>query len=419
MSPTPALTGLVEQTQLLVVGAGPVGLFAGLCAARRGLRVTLIERNFRGCEHGHASILHPSSLRLLEEHGLSAPLRAAGQLIDRVDLHVDGQLVKRLELPTPALTISQAVLEELLLQELRKTAVLIKAPYLVTKLEQEPTGIRAHIQRREQVSQVRGEEWEAVEMSSIDSGFVIGADGYDSYVRVALGLDNVEVARSELFAMFEGPDPGASSTLELAFAAGLGSLAMPLPNQRARWGFQLGSTPEASPSLAQLQTIVHARMPWRGALPQQVDWSTVTHFEQRLARGFGEERVWLAGDAAHITSPFGGQSMNGGLAEVHELVDGMANCLFEGKPLETLQQLGAAREREWAELLGFHVEFQSPTNAPAWLREHARRIIQALPASGSDLQRMMQELGVRMSSLSPSGTGHAEAMEHEHQEARA
>jgi 2-polyprenyl-6-methoxyphenol hydroxylase-like FAD-dependent oxidoreductase len=397
MSSTPSLTGLVESTQLLVVGAGPVGLFAGLCAARRGLRVALVERNFRGCEHGHASILHPSSLRLLDEHGLSSQLRAAGSVVERIDLRVDGRLVKSLELAMPALTISQGAFEELLLKELRAKAIEIKAPYVATAFEQEPAGVRTHIQRREPLgSPAHCDEWECVEASSIDSAFVIGADGYSSGVREALGLDNLDVGATETFAMFEGPEASAteSSTLELAFAAGLGSIVMPLPKQRTRWGFQLVSALDAAPNLDQLRALVGGRMPWRRSPPERVDWSTVTHFERRLARSFGNGRVWLAGDAAHITSPFGGQSMNGGLTEVHDLVDRMADCLLEGKSLDTVEQLGAAREREWAELLGFKVELQNPDNALAWLRGHARRIISALPASGLDLQRLMRDLGV-------------------------
>jgi 2-polyprenyl-6-methoxyphenol hydroxylase-like FAD-dependent oxidoreductase len=149
-----------------------------------------------------------------------------------------------------------------------------------------------------------------------------------------------------------------------------------------------------TPDLARLRALSAGRMPWCGTPPERVDWSTVTHFERRLARCFGDGRVWLAGDAAHITSPFGGQSMNGGLTEVHELVDRMAACLLAGKPLETLEQLGAASEREWAKLLGFKVEFENPAKAPPWLHEHARRIIPALPASGLDLQHLMRELGV-------------------------
>jgi len=146
---------------------------------------------------------------LLAEHGLSSQLHAAGRAIDRIELRVDGALVKNLDLPMPALSISQGAFEELLLKELRENNVEIKTPYLATAFEQEPGGVRTHIQRREPLgSPAHCEEWEGVEASSIDSAFVIGADGYNSCVRVALGLDNLDVAATELFAMFEGPDAG-------------------------------------------------------------------------------------------------------------------------------------------------------------------------------------------------------------------
>jgi 2-polyprenyl-6-methoxyphenol hydroxylase-like FAD-dependent oxidoreductase len=395
MTSSPALTGQIEKTQLLVVGAGPVGLFAGLCAVRRGLDVSVLERNFRGSDHGHASILHPSSLRLLAEHGLSADLLGAGRVIDAIDLHVDGALVKSLSLPMPALTIAQSAFEELLLKALRSYGVEVRAPYSAVSFERRRGGVRTHVQRREPLgSPARYDEWETVESASVDATFVIGADGYDSSVRAALGADNLDVAGTELFAMFEGPDPNAGHTFDLAFGAGLASLAMPLPKQRSRWGFQLFSALDAAPSPSQLRALSHARMPWRRDVPDQVEWSTVTHFERRLARTFGEDGVWLAGDAAHITSPLGGQSMNGGLSEVHDLVERMADCLVQGKPAAILEQLGRAREREWAKLLGFGVQFEHPADAPAWLREHARRIIAALPVSGLDLQHQMRALGV-------------------------
>src|SRR6186713_1532817 len=97
MNPHIAPLAPVESTQILVVGAGPVGLFSALCAAQRGLRVTVLEQNFRSTAPGHATILHPSSLRLMHEVGLSETLLAQGRVIDRIDLYVDGTRAKSLE----------------------------------------------------------------------------------------------------------------------------------------------------------------------------------------------------------------------------------------------------------------------------------------------------------------------------------
>ena len=80
----------IETAQILVVGAGPVGLLAGLCAARRGLEATLLEQNFRGYSRGHATLLHPSSVRLLAEFGISAQLFAEARPVDRVHVYIDG-----------------------------------------------------------------------------------------------------------------------------------------------------------------------------------------------------------------------------------------------------------------------------------------------------------------------------------------
>src|SRR5687767_9756394 len=65
-----------DSVQLLVVGAGPVGLFAALTAARLGIRVRVIDQVWRGYAPGHATLLHASSLELLEEAGVAARIRA-------------------------------------------------------------------------------------------------------------------------------------------------------------------------------------------------------------------------------------------------------------------------------------------------------------------------------------------------------
>jgi 2-polyprenyl-6-methoxyphenol hydroxylase-like FAD-dependent oxidoreductase len=387
----------VSKTQLLVVGAGPVGLFAALCAARRGLQVTLLEQNFRSYARGHATLLHPSSFRLLAELGFAQRLLAEGRPIDHVDLYMDGKHMRSLELAMPALTIPQGVLEELLMKELRYEAVEIRTPCEATAFGVSADVVRARVVRRELASpRSAGQEgeWEPVESSLLEAEFVIGADGYDSRVRACLGIESLDVGATETFAMFEGPRATVGTTLDLSFQEGLGSVAMPLPEQRGRWGFQVDGDLSRVPDLAQLEELLKERAPWHEQAALGVDWSTVTHFERRLARRFGAGRVWLAGDAAHITSPFGGQSMNGGLTEAFDLVEYMAACLLERKPLATLEQLGAAREREWHKLLGFNPHFDGPENAPSWLREHARRIVPALPASGLDLQHLLRQLGM-------------------------
>ena len=387
----------VERTQILVVGGGPVGLFAALSAARRGLQVTVLEQNFRSTAPGHATLLHASSLWLAAELGLSEKLLAEGKVIDGIDVYVDGAPVKRLDLTRPVLTIAQNVFEEVLLKALRTEEVDIRSPCEATTLTRSASSVQARVVRRELQTlgaPAHDGEWAPVESSLIDTDFVIGADGYQSRVRAGLGLDTLDLGATETFAMFEGPRPIVESTMSLGFCDGLSSSAFSLPGHRGRWGFQLASAFSAQPDLEQLRTLLTERAPWHEQEPSEVEWSTVTHFERRLARRFGSGRVWLAGDAAHITNPFGGQSMNGGLSEASDLVERMADCILNGKPLATLEHLAAVREREWHKLLGFNVQFDAAASAPAWLRESARRIVPTLPASGADLQQLLLQLGL-------------------------
>jgi 2-polyprenyl-6-methoxyphenol hydroxylase-like FAD-dependent oxidoreductase len=388
------------RTQILVVGGGPVGLFSALCAARRGLEVIVLEQNFRSTAPGHASILHPSSLGLMTELGLSEPLLAHGKIIDRIELYIEEAHTKSLELARPALTIPQNAFEEVLLKALRQEEIEIRSPCEATAITPSDGSVQTRVVRRELRtlgSPPHDGEWEPIETALIDADFVIGADGYDSRVRASLGLESLDLGSTETFAMFEGAQPAFASTMKLGFQGGLGSAAFPLPDGRKRWGFQLASDLSTLPDLDQLRSLLAERAPWLEApesLPSELDWSTVTHFERRLTRRFGRGRVWLAGDAAHVTSPFGAQSMNVGLSEASELVERMAGCLLANQPLSGLEQLAATREREWQRLLGFDVRLDTVGTAPSWLREHALRILPTLPASGADLHKLLSQLGL-------------------------
>ena len=63
-----------RETEVLVVGAGPVGLFSALSLARHGVRVQIVDEQFRTAAHSYALALHSSSLGLLHEAGVAEKL---------------------------------------------------------------------------------------------------------------------------------------------------------------------------------------------------------------------------------------------------------------------------------------------------------------------------------------------------------
>ncbi|MFZ5896933.1 MAG: FAD-dependent oxidoreductase [Myxococcota bacterium] len=390
-----------ERVQVLVVGAGPVGLFAALCAAKRGLHVLVIDHVWRGYASGHASLLHTGFLDLLEDGPLLRKLKADGHTLDRVAVHVDGTEVAACELPAPALVVPQSVLEGALLSELRALDVEVRTPHQAATIEQHAGHVDVRVLRRELVtsgSPALRSEWEPVESMLVQADFVVGADGYDSRVRSALGIDVVEVGALESFAIFEvSGHAEARSSASLLFNESVGSLLLPLPNGRFRWALQLSDSLDSTPDIELLRSLLKARPPAHAEEIDHVDWSTVMHFERRLARGFGKGRVWLAGDAAHVTNPFGAQSMNVGLQEAHTLIGRIADALQGRNGHGSLERYAAEYEREWHKLFGINVRFDLAPNAPRWLSTYARRIVPALPASGPDLEKMLGQLGLRLS----------------------
>jgi len=386
--------------ELLVVGAGPVGLCAALCAARAGLDVEVIDQTFRGFGRGYATLLHPRVVRLLEELGVAAQVRQSGNEIRGIGLHAEGAPRLRLELPTPALAVSQGVLEQALLAALRELDVTISAPCEATTILQQAASVAVRVVRRELVtygSPAEYSDWAPVESSLVHAAFVIGADGYDSRVRNALGIECATLGETESFAMFELPAHGGpSSDIELGFSGGLVSAVVPLPGGRVRAGFQLDSGLDLEPDVTRLHELAHARAPWFANGQREVDWGTVIHFERRLVRRFGSGRVWLAGDAAHVTSPFGGQSMNLGLLEAAQFVADLVRCTKGGARLSIVDEHAAERLREWHKLLGYNVRVDLLSHAPSWLPTYARRVAPVLPASGAELKQLLEQVGLRL-----------------------
>lgn len=389
------------SVELLVVGAGPVGLFAGLSAARAGIETTIIDHSYRGFGRGYAALLHPSTVRLLADAGVPESALAAGRRIHRIALRVDDTARMVLELPEPAVALSQSSLEQALLAALRSTGVEILSPCEGGVLREHGTGVDVRVVRRELVtlgSPADYSEWQPVESSTLRAAFVIGADGYDSRVRSALGIDVMKLGDTESFAMFEvPPDATTSPDIELSFSDSLASAVVPLAEGRARFGFQLASGLDREPTPERLSELVHERAPWFDDRLRRVDWSSTMHFERRLVRRFGNGRVWLAGDAAHVTSPLGAHSMNLGLAEAGDLVRRVHACLRYGAELGHLGQYGSERQREWHKLLGYNVKFELLPHAPPWLRRYAPRVAPMLPASGGELKCLLDQLGLTVS----------------------
>ena len=284
----------------------------------------------------------------------------------------------------------------------------------------EPRGdtVTASVERLEKESggyAVAHTEWLVGETLSFRAGFVIGADGHRSLVRRALGTAFDETGPSQAFAIFECTAPGAGDEMRLVIDPGSVNALWPLPDGRARWSLEL-KAPEVSaadrfksrlttmmgehffPHLDEARTreLLRERAPWFEKGAMDIGWSIEVRFERRLAESFGRGRVWLAGDAAHLTGPAGMQSMNAGLAEAHDLAGRIKRVRDGHAGLDLLDAYGRERLAEWAFLLGRRGGLRPGASAPEFVAQNAARLLPCLPATGDGLAPLAAQLGLEV-----------------------
>ena len=419
-----------QKTDVLVVGGGPTGLLAALRLAELGVHVEVLEEEPRSAGHSYALALHPKSVALLGEAGLKNEAVAAGRRLSGLAIYEGSD--RRVAVPlgdsaTPALGLPQSALEALLADRLAKKGVKVHWSHRLARLEPGPAGVTAVVHRLERDSigyAVARSDWVVAKEIRYEAAFVIGADGHASLVRRALDIPFDEAGASQVFATFEcAPRGGAADEIRLVLAGGSGGGAdatinalWPLPGGRARWSLELDA-PEVSAQERfksrlvtqmgerffhhleerQVRPLLQTRAPWFEFDPGTFGWSIEVRFERRLAATFGRDRVWLAGDAAHLTGPAGMQSMNSGLREASELTEILGAVLRKGAGPERLEAWGRERLAEWRFLLGLagRLEPAPGASTPALAAKHAARILACLPSTGAELDALAASIGFR------------------------
>jgi 2-polyprenyl-6-methoxyphenol hydroxylase-like FAD-dependent oxidoreductase len=394
-----------QRTQVLVVGAGPVGLLTALRLKQQGVDVRLIEQQSEHRAHSFPVVLHPQSLRLLNELGVSAALFWRGRPVTHLAVYTEYERRAVLQLPgakgtfSGALTLPQDVLRQALSHALEASGVQIEWNTRLAVLQQDASGVWGRLLREDPARLLLGA---AAEKSSFEADFVVGADGYESTVREALGIRMVQHGALETFVFFDAPTSRAGSEAHLAFAADYVNSVYPLQGGRARFSFQLGQSLNKVPDSAALRELLYQRMPWYGQDNQSCEWGGVAEFRHALAESFGSGRVWLAGEAAHLTGPVGVQSVNVGLDEGNELALRMSEALRQPGSAPFGVHYCARRQRQWRELLGLETRAVVSARSPDWVRRHTPRLVSCLPASEADLDDLLAQLRLTTSSAPPS-----------------
>jgi len=417
-----------KQPQVLVVGAGPVGLFSALVLAKRGIHVQIVDSEWRTGAHSYALALHPRSLQLLDRLGLVSEaleeayrVRAVG-LYDALDRQAELRLAKLEDDFSFVAVLRQDRLERLLEDALRREGVKVMWNHRVSQLEQTHDAVRVTVDKLDKEYlgyPVAHSEWVVAKSREIEVPFLIGVDGHNSLVRRALGIEFREMGETEYFAVFEfETDFDLYNEMRVVLSEETTNVLWPLSSGRCRWTFQLNDffAPASSREKDRfelqhahlsvlgeenLRRYIQERAPWFDGEIGEIQWEMVVRFERRLAASFGRDRAWLAGDAAHLTGPVGIQSMNVGLREAWELGNAVADVLGGAEDWEQLAVYERERLAEWRFLHGSEGGLRPLIRTTSWLSGKLDRLLSCIPATGYDLVQLTEQIGVGLREMDP------------------
>jgi 2-polyprenyl-6-methoxyphenol hydroxylase-like FAD-dependent oxidoreductase len=301
------------ETDVLIVGAGPVGLFLANECARRGLRWRLVEMRAAQSEHSKALAIFPRTLEIFDMAGVVDPFLEAANRVTSVAVVTHGRTLARMrfepeESPYPFVAmVPQNVTERLLAAVLRSRGGTIEYETTFVSAVQDGDGVTAMLDRR-------GERLQ------ICAAFVVGCDGPHSAVRHLLSLpfEGAQYETAYMLADVETNDAPPGDELQLCPSEAGPVAIFPMSATRRRIIASVERPEGDAPSLELVQTVLAERGP-RELQARALHWSSYFHTHHRQVARLGIGRIFIAGDAAHIHSPFGGQGMNTGLHDVWNL----------------------------------------------------------------------------------------------------
>ncbi len=302
-------TALPARTRVAIVGAGPTGLALAVTLASAGIDCVVLDRLAAGANTSRAAVVHARTLEVLDELGASRELVARGLRLERFTVRDGARALLTVGfggLPTPhpyVLAVPQYETESVLLARLRELGGDVHRPFEVASAVQDEDGVT--------LTMTSGE--------TLRADYAVGADGMHSVVREAAGIGFAGGTYQASFALADvvmdwAPGPGeASLTLD---AEGLVVVA-PLPGGHYRIVATVDDAP-AAPDLAFVRRLLDTRAPGQARV-DSVAWSSHFRVHHRVADHYRAGRLLLAGDAAHVHSPAGGQGMNTGIQDAHAL----------------------------------------------------------------------------------------------------
>jgi 2-polyprenyl-6-methoxyphenol hydroxylase-like FAD-dependent oxidoreductase len=383
-----------QNPDVIVVGAGPVGLVAGCELARRGVGVRVIDKLAEPTDQSRAIAVHARSLDMFDRMGIVEELLGTGIKAIAMQTYTGGRKLYRIPLGEVdsafpfTLNTAQTETERVLGEHLQSLGVTVERGVELVALSQDDEGAHLTLQRSGSTERV-------------SASWVIGADGARSAVRKLVGAKLTGSFVGERFLL---GDVEAEHNLDLEsmhtfFASDGPVIVLPMRDGRMRFLAEVHDPHDASiethPTLDDLQEIVDRRI--GGIRLLRPHWLTSFEIHHARVPSYRWGRVFLAGDAAHIHSPAGGQGMNTGMQDVFNLAWKLA-AVINGDAGDTLLDSYEAERVPVADsVIAFTNRLTKAgtlSGVPRRIRDVVLRILSRVPAVRRIMAETVEEVNV-------------------------
>jgi len=314
----------VGPQNIVIVGAGPTGLALSAELNRLGVSPLVLDKQATGQNTSRACVVHARTLEVLESIGATSELLQEGLVVPIFRIRDRSRILatidfKDIKTAYPfTLMCEQDHVEAILLRRLQSLGGIVQRPCEVVDVSREGGDITVRVRN--------GSE------EAIHTKWLIGCDGAHSFVRehVSIPFEGGAYEESFILADVEMDWPLDRDEVTLFYSEKGLVVVAPLPKDHYRIVATVAQAHE-QPSLVDFESVLNERGPQSVAISiRRLVWSSRFRIQHRVAKSLREGNILLAGDAAHVHSPAGGQGMNTGIQDAVSLAHALHHTMQNG-----------------------------------------------------------------------------------------